>query len=317
MVFLSNLYTVFIQVVILAVLVFVGFLGDRLDFFSEKTARQANNLLFYIITPAVIINSFLSVKFTKDTALDFLMAFCCAAAFHIVAIVTSMLFFNKGNRADNVIFKYGTVYANMGYMGLPLSAAVMQTVAKNGDIGTFYCSAAVCAFNIFSFTHGVSIMSGDGKKFEFKKLIFNPGTVGILVGAPLFLLRVAPPEIIKVPLTHLSNMNTPLALLCFGAYLSKADLKTMWKRVNIYVTAFLKLALLPVAMILAFYLVGIKGNLLIVASVFISAPTANNTVMFAAKFGRDTALASQVSGLVSILSIVTMPACVALAMLLA
>lgn len=316
MIFLSNVYTVFIQVMILAVLVFTGFLGDRLKFFPEKAARMANDLLFYIITPSVIINSFINVKFTKDSALDFLMAFCCAVAFHVVAILVSMLFFNKGNRADNVIFKYGTVYANMGYMGLPLSAAVMQTVAGDGNIGTFYCSAAVCAFNVFSFTHGVSLMSGDGKKFDFKKLIINPGTMGILIGAPLFLLQITPPEIIKTPISHLSNMNTPLALLCFGTYLSRADLKSMWKRGNIYLTALLKLVALPVVVILGFYLCGIRGNLLIVASVFISAPTANNTVMFAAKFGRDTALASQVSGLVSILSVITMPACVALAMML-
>lgn len=317
MLFLTNVYTVFIQVLILAVLVAVGFSGDRLGFFTEQAARLVNNLLFYIITPAIIINSFVNVKFTKDSALDFVLAFGCAAAFHIVAILVSMLFFNKGRRDDNVIFKYSTAYANMGYMGLPLSAAVMQSVTGSGDIGTFYCSAAVCAFNIFSFTHGVSLMSGDGKKFDWKKLIINPGTMGILIGAPLFLLQITPPEIIKIPLTHLANMNTPLALLCFGTYLSKADLKSMWKRGNIYLTALLKLIVLPIAVILGFYLAGIRGNLLIVASVFVSAPTANNTVMLAAKFGKDTALASQVSGLVSILSILTMPACVALAMMLA
>ena len=112
-------------------------------------------------------------------------------------------------------------------------------------------------------------------------------------------------------------MNTPLAMLCFGTYLSKADLKSMWKQGNIYFTALLKLVVLPLAAVGAFYLAGIRGDLLIVASVFVSAPTANNTVMFAAKFDRDTALASQTSGLVSVLSIVTMPACVALAMLIA
>lgn len=317
MIFLTNVYTVFVQVLMLAVLVAVGFLGDRLKFFPEKAARMSNDLLFYIITPAVIISSFAKVEFTRDSALQFLAAFCCAAAFHVIAIAASTLFFNKCDRAEGVIFKYATVYANMGYMSLPLSAAVMQSVTGSGDIGTFYCSAAVCAFNIFSFTHGVALMSGTGKSFDWKKLLINPGTIGILIGAPIFLLRLTVPEIINTPLTHLANMNTPLAMLCFGTYLSRADLKSMWRRGNIYLTALLKLVVLPLIAIVGFYLVGVRGNLLIVASVFVSAPTANNTVMFAAKFDRDTGLASQTSGLVSVLSIITMPTCVALAMLLA
>jgi len=317
MVFLSNVYTVFIQVLMLAILVAIGFLGDRLRFFTEKAARLSNDLLFYIITPAVIINSFLRVEFTKDSALSFLKAFCCMAAFHAVGVLVGMVFFNRCDKNDGVIYKYASVYGNVGYMGLPLSAAVMQTVSGSGETGVFYCSAAVCAFNIFSFTHGVMLMSKTGGGFDLKKLIINPGTIGILIGAPLFLLRLTPPEIISTPLTHLANMNTPLAMLCFGTYLSKADLKAMWKQGNIYFTALLKLIVLPLAAVGAFYLAGIRGDLLIVASVFVSAPTANNTVMFAAKFDRDTALASQVSGLVSVLSIITMPACVALAMLIA
>lgn len=317
MVFFANALNVFTQVLILAVIVLVGFFGDRMGFFTEKTARGCNDLLFYIITPAVIINSFSSIRFSKENALDFLLAFLCALAFHVIAIVVSLFVFNKGERDRNVIFKYSTAYANMGYMGLPLSQAVMKTVTGDGDIGVFYCSAAVVVFNIFSFTHGVMLMSDSAEKFSIKKLVINPGIIGILIGAPIFLLGINLPEIVKMPLTHMGNMNTPLAMVLFGTYLSKSDFKTMFKQGNIYVTALLKLIVLPLVAILGFYLCGVRGNLLIVASVFVSAPTASNTAMFAAKFGKDTALASQTTGLVSILAIATMPMCVALAMLLA
>ena len=317
MIFLSNALNVFTQVIILAIIVLVGFFGDRIGFFTEKTARGCNDLLFYVITPALIINSFATIKFTGENASGFLIEFLCAAAFHVVAIVLSLFVFNKGDRDKNVIFKYGTVYANMGFMGIPLSQAIMQTVAGDGEIGVFYCSAAMVTFNIFSFTHGVMLMSGKGEKFNLKKLVLNPGVIGILIGAPIFLFGINLPEIIKTPIGHLGNMNTPLAMVLFGTYLSKSDFKTMFKQGNIYITAALKLVVLPLVAILGFYLLGIRGNLLIVASVFVSAPTATNTSMFAAKFGKDTALASQTTGLVSILAIITMPLCVALAMLLA
>lgn len=312
--FFVNMYTVFIQIVILAFIVLIGFFADRAKIFTEKTAKLSVDLLFYIITPAVIINSFSKVEFTKENGLGFLFAFLCSSAFHVIAIVATLFLYKKGEREKNDVFRYATVYGNMGYMGLPLSFAVMQSFCGNGDIGTFYCSAAIVAFNIFAFTHGVWIMSGDSKEFNFKKLIFNPGTIGVALGAPVFLLNLTLPEIIQTPLTHIGNMNTPLAMLMFGTYLSKANFKTMFKQGNIYVTAFFKLVLLPVVTIAIFYLLGIRGTMLVAASVFISAPTANNTVMFAAKFNKDTGLASQVCAFVSILSLVTMPACIAFAM---
>ena len=43
-----------------------------------------------------------------------------------------------------------------------------------------------------------------------------------------------------------------------------------------------------------------------------SAPTANNTVMFAAKYGRDTGLASKAVAVITFLSILTMPLMIAL-----
>lgn len=318
MAFLNNLITVLTQVLILAVIVTVGFAGDRRGFYTERAARLSNDLLFYVITPCVIVNSFLNVEFTKESAGGFFAALGCAFFFHAVAALLSFTVFNKGNADENVLYKYSVVYGNAGYMGLPLARAVTAAVAGDGNIGVFYCSAAVVVFNLFCFTHGVWLMSSEKgkKKTDLKKLIINPGTLSILIGLPLFLLRVRLPSLLSVPLTHLSNMNTPLAMLMFGTYLSKADLGAAFRQKNIYVASLIKLVLMPVLMIGLFRLCGVQGNLLIVASVFVSAPAANNTVMFAAKYGRDTSLAAQITGFSSVLSVLTMPACVALAMLL-
>lgn len=72
MAFFSNVYTVFIQVMVLAVMVAVGFFGDRFGYFTEHAARLCNNLLFYVITPCVIVNSFLNVEYTRQSAGGFL-----------------------------------------------------------------------------------------------------------------------------------------------------------------------------------------------------------------------------------------------------
>lgn len=313
--FLNNMYTVFMQVVILAVMVMVGFFGDRFGFFTEKAARMCNDLLFYVVCPCIIVNSFVTVPFTPENASGFFIALGCAVFFHVAAIILSFFLFNKGDKDKNVVYKYAVVYGNTGYMGLPLAFAVMQALSGNGDVGVFYCSAAVVVFNLFCFTHGVWLMSGGGR-LDPKKLILNPGTIPVIIGLALFLLRIKLPAVIGTPVSHIAGMNTPLAMVMFGTYLSHADLRAAFKSPNIYIAALVKLVLTPLAMIGLFRLAGVTGDMLIVASVFVSAPTASNTVMFSAKFGKDTALASQVTSFSSILSVLTMPACVALAILL-
>lgn len=304
--FFQYMLAAFWQVATLAVMVGVGYACDKIGLFTEKTAKACNDLLFYIITPAVIINSFLNVEFTKENGLSYLLFFGIIAVFHIVGIFVTMPLF-RGAGEHRSIFQYATMFGNMGYMGLPLAKAVA------GEIGVFYCSAAVVVFNIFAFTYGIHLMDREKGKMQFKKLLINPGTIGIVIGLPLFLLNVKLPAVFATPIASIGSMNTPLAMLMFGTYLANTDLPAMFRQKENYGVALVKLVVLPLVAILGLRLCGVQGPMLVTAAVCCGAPTANNTAMFAAKYGRDTGVASKVGGLVSILSIITLSACIALA----
>lgn len=304
--FFSYMAAAFGQVCILAVLVAVGYICDKTKLYTQNVSKACNDLLFYIITPAVIINSFMNVEFNAQNGFSFLLAFLIIAVFHTVgAFVVWPMFRHSGEHRP--IFQYAAMYGNMGYMGLPLTKAVA------GDIGVFYCSAAVAVFNIFAFTHGVRLMEKESGKLQAKKLLLNPGSLGILVGLPLFLLNIDLPAVIAAPINYLESLNTPLAMLMFGTYLANTDLPGMFRQKENYVVAVIKLLIMPLVALGVLYLCGVRGALLVTCAVVCSAPTANNTAMFAAKYGRDTGIASKASGFTSVLSIVTMPFCIALA----
>ena len=304
--FLNYMTAAFGQVAILAVLVAVGFICDKTGLYTESVSRRCNDLLFYIITPAVIIDSFLNVEFNPENGRSFLTAFLIVLLVHGAgALVVWPLFRSAGE--NRPVFQYAAMYGNMGYMGLPLAKAVA------GELGVFYCSAAVAVFNMFAFTHGVRLMEKGARKFQLKKLILNPGSIGILIGLPLFLLRVRLPALLGEPVAYLGSLNTPLAMLMFGTYLANTDLLGMFRQKENYLVALLKLVVFPLAALGLMWLAGIRGALLVTAAVFCSAPTANNTVMLAAKYGHDTGIASKASGFTSVLSVLTMPVCIALA----
>ncbi|MBR5135378.1 MAG: AEC family transporter [Clostridia bacterium] len=304
--FFGYMLTAFWQVLMLALLIAVGFAADKFKIYGKATAVATNNLLFYIITPAVIVNSFLSVKFTAENAKGFLTAALIAIGFHVVMMLVTALLFKKSGE-DRPIFRYGAMYGNVGYMGLPLAQAVA------GEMGVFYCSAVVAVFNVFAFTHGAMVMSRSDKRIQWKKLIINPGMLGIMIGLPLFLLDVSLPKAVATPISQIGSMNTPLAMMMFGTYLAHTDLLEMFRRKENYIVAALKLIVTPIAFVLLLWAIGVRGDLLLAAAVFSAAPCANNTVMFAAKYGRDTGTASKLCGFTTVLSIITMPVSIALA----
>ncbi len=307
--FIENVLIASKQVAILYVLVAVGAIADKVGIYTEKVAKSCTDLLFYIITPAVIIESFLSLEYNKETAKGLFIAMGCGFVLHIVSAGISAIVFNRCDTNQSCIYKYSCAYGNCGYMALPLAGAVL------GDEGVFYCSAVIISFQVFSFTHGIYTITKGGEKvkFDFKKLILNPGVISVIIGLPLFLLSVKLPEIASAPLGYIASLNTPIAMLIFGTYIANTNFKSIFKNWRIFAVSLIKLIILPLILIFGFKAVGIAGSLLVALSISAGAPTANNTVMFAAKYDRDTGLASQTVAVVSFISIITLPVMIALA----
>lgn len=309
--FFQNVLIASEQVAILYILVAVGAIADKAGIYTEKVAKSCTDLLFYIITPAVIIESFLSLEYNPETAKGLFIALACGFVLHIVSAALSALVFNRCSMDEACIYKYSCAYGNCGYMALPLASAVL------GDEGVFYCSAVVISFQVFSFTHGIYTITkgkeGEKVKFDIKKLVLNPGVISVIVGLPLFLLSVRLPEIISSPINYIASLNTPVAMLIFGTYIANTDFKTIFKNWRIFAVSLVKLIILPLILLTGFRLAGITGTLLVALSISAGAPTANNTVMFAAKYDRNTGLASQTVAVVSFISIITLPVMIALA----
>lgn len=308
MTFLQNAGAAAGQVAILYILAAVGFCCDKAGLYTEKAARLCNDLLFYIVTPAVVIQAFAGMERTDASVRGLLFAMVGGLALHLLAILLSLPLFRKSGE-DAPVYRFACIYGNVGYMALPLAQAVL------GGAGVFYCSGVLVPFNLLSFTHGVWLMSGkDGRgAFRPSRLLLNPGVVSVLLALPLFFSDVRLPAVLSEPVRLLAQLNTPLAMLMFGAYLAHTKLRSMFCRPQIYLVAAFKLVLFPTVALLAAKLCGASGVLLTALLISACAPTANNTVMFAAKYGKSTQTASQTVAVVSLLSIVTMPVFIALA----
>ncbi|MDR1927203.1 MAG: AEC family transporter [Oscillospiraceae bacterium] len=320
--FFSNMRTALEHVAMLYVMVGFGVIGERLHWFTAKNARRCTKLLFFIVTPCVILRSFFTMEYSPESLRGLAVSVGAGILLHAAGILLSEGFFrNPKKREAESVLHFASIYGNCGYMALPLAQALV------GGAGVFYCSAVILTFQMFSFTHGVYVMRGGipfqrkrgearapGAKFEWKHLILNAGVLSVLVGLPLFLFNLHLPRLLTVPMESVAAMNTPLAMLIFGAYLSRTSFKGILRSKKLPVAIGIKLFAIPAVVMAALLLFGAEGALLKALLISASAPSANNTVVMAAQQGRDAGYAAQVVGIISLLSIVTMPLMIALAM---
>ncbi len=294
------------QVVILYLLVLVGFVLDKAKLFSSSTAGHLIDMLLYVVTPCVLVNSFLEMEPTESHIKSFFLSFGLMFLTHIIAIVLSLPFFRRQD-SWNPIFKYASIYGNVGFMALPLAQAIL------GPEGVFYCANGYIVFNVITFIHGIKLMAGKHYHMNWRKLVFNPGVISVLIGLPLFLFNINLPTVVAKPIEYLGNLNAPLGMLIFGTYLAHTDLKTIFREKRIYLVALLKLIVLPAVCIGLYRLIGVRGTLLIACCITACVPSGNNTFMFASKFHKDVGVGSKTVALVSAFSMVTMPLMIAAA----
>ena len=312
--FFDNALIALKQVAMLYLIAGLGFAAERLRWFPESTARLCTKLLLYVVTPCVIVNSFVSIEYSAQAVRGLAVSLLCGTLLHGAGILMSEPFFRgRKNAETESILHFASIYGNCGYMGLPLAQAMV------GPQGVFYCSVVILTFQVCSFTHGAFVMAGGvlGKrggaqtKFQWKNLFLNAGVLSVAVGLPVFLLRIPVPPILSTPLACVASMNSPLAMLMFGAYLSRTKFKGLLRSKKLFLAGFIKLFAIPAVVMSALLLFKVPGPLVNAMLISAAAPPANNTVVFAARYGRDSGYAAQVVSLLSLVSIVTMPLMIA------
>lgn len=304
---LENLVTVAGQVLVLFLLIAAGYLCGKTGLIRQSAVGSINNLVLYVSIPCTLINAF-QLDLTPQTLRDFLIALACAAgAYTLFFPVSYFLMRDRDDHRKRVMTLAATI-SNCNFMGFPLQTAVL------GTMGVFYGSAYAAVTPLFIWTIGIVYLNEGGTSFSLKKALFNPGVFGIAAGLVVFLGRITLPDLLGQAVTHLANLAVPLPMIVIGVQLSCTDLRRAVRDVKIWLTALLRLAVLPLAALGIMLACGVRGNVLVATVIAAAAPPA---VIVAMLDRPDSTLGAELVSLLTLLSIVTMPVIVSLAQTLA
>ena len=298
------------QVGVLFTLMAVGYVSRRKGLFSDAFVKGAVNLLLLIVTPCLIIHVF-QRPFTKELLANLGMALAAAFFAHGVGLLFAETCFRRVDEMRKGILKFGTVFSNGGFMAIPLEYALL------GAEGAFYGAVYVVVFNLLCWTYGLKVMCGHLKDLDKRILFVNPGTIGITVGLPLFLTSTTLPQLIGEPIRYLSELNTPLAMIIIGYYLADARFSAYFRCAPALVASGLRLLVIPSIVLAVLMMIrgfGLDPVMAVALTASASAPVAAMDSMFAAKYGKDVDLSVGLVSVTTLISIITMPLIVGVAM---
>ena len=305
---MENLLIVSCQVAILFALMAVGFACQKAKTLTPRGIGDVVALLVFVVNPCLIVNAF-NRRFDPTMMKGLLVALAIGVVTHLVLILLVRFLFRGGDESRRVVLKMSAVFSNAGFMGMPLEQAIL------GPEGVFYGVAYVVVFNLFIWSWGIGLCA-DGQIRLNRKMFLNPGMYAIVGGLAIFLLPFDLPQVATRTLESIAAMNTPLAMIMIGYYLGGARFSAVFRLPAAYVAVAIRLLIAPLLVIVALWLLrGVLDRTLILALVIpAAAPVAAMTSMFAARYERDVDLSAALVSLTTLLSIVTMPVLIALAM---
>lgn len=297
--------TVTYQVVIMFLLAGIGALMFRAGKISLEGSKSIGSILVNLSLPAVIINGFL-VERTPERITGLLLSALLAAVTLALAILAAWVCFRKDPMAQ-----FAAAFSNPGFFGIPIILSCLD----NGAI--FYIAAYVAFLNLLQWSYGVSLLTGATENITPKRLLTAPFVIAIEIGAFFFLTGFPVPGILAKAVTHLANLNTPLAMFATGVYLAQTDPKKMVRKAVLYKISVVKLLVVPLlAMVMLALLPKAYFDLKLTLLIAAACPTGTNIAVYAQLHDRDFGYAVETVAVTTILSLLTLPLVTQLAMLL-
>lgn len=289
--------TILKQISMMYILMLAGFILYRKNMINDEGTLQMSNLLLWVVNPMLMITRY-QMEFSLEKLIELGTSLVLAFLVMVFGIIVGLVFVKRDKKID----QFAIAFANGGFMGIPLVSNILR-----GD-SVFYLSAYLACFAFLSYTYGIYLVSGDKKEVSLKKVLRNPGVIGVMIGLLVFISPIKLPEVLYNACNTVGNINTPLAMIILGTYIAKSKLVDLFTDKNIYYVCFIKLIMVPLLTVLLLkFIPDSLYDIKMVMYIAISTPVGVTIPMLSQLYGNDYEYGARVVGLSTILSLITIP----------
>lgn len=210
------------------------------------------------------------------------------------------------------VWAFCATFCNTGFMGFPIVLALF------GEEGLSMAVVLNITFNILVYSMGARMicsdrtMEGEGVKVQWRTVLFTTINFSTVLGLVFYFAQLSVPAAVLTPLTHLSNITTPLSMIVTGINLSNGKWNGLFHSKDALTSTLARLVIFPAANLLVLRVAGtllrLDGSIIpSVIFIVLAMPTPAVATILAENYQADQEFAALTVFLSSLLCIVTIP----------
>lgn len=283
----------------IAILVAIGFGMFRKKLVDDHTTRGISVIVTDICNPALALSCALQGNI-QATKMDILKGLGIAAIIYglmclIGVLIPKLLGISKN---EQKFYNLMTVYANTGFIGIPVAKAVLS------DTAMLYVIIFNVMFSLFFYTHGILVMA-EGKGRIQVKNILNPGTVMSTLTILIVSFHITLPIILSSTVIYIGSATTFLSMSLLGISLAKASFREIIGERRLYPYVILRMLVIPILLSLGLKMLHVPRDMVMAFTLMVAMPAANMPLIQAEKIGEDTTVLSRGIVMTTVFSLAT------------
>lgn len=300
---------IFEKMALLVIILALGYMCAKLRLVGLEFNKGLSKMVMNVFLAGMILSSVIN-KDLDMTKGDMLFGIGMLTVMQLICLavgyITPAAMRIKGG--DKGMYRLVTSFSNLGFMGVPVIAAVY------GENAIFFASLGNIPFSILLYTVGVMFLqhgSDNKEKINLKSMI-NVPIIATVIATVIFVFEIPMPLMVEDVASMLSDACIPLSMMCIGLSLGNVSIKDAFIHPRIYGMNFMRLVAAPIAVwfVLHFFITDIVmlGSIVIVAA----CPPAVVCAILGMDYGRDGVEASETIFVGTVLSMFTIPLLISL-----
>ena len=289
---------VFEQVFILFVFVLSGYGLSKAKILDSSHSKVLSGLLVYVFGPCLTFQT-MAGRFNKENLSShfqmILASLILLAVLAVFAILLARVLTQHPYQRH--IYSYSLIVPNFGYMGYALVAALY------GQEGLFQFMIFCIPLSFYVYIIGFNTLT---KRPMNLRGLLNPSVVALVLGCMAGLLDLPIPALVTDILDKSGACMAPVSMILAGMVISQFPLKNMFKGWRIYLTAALRLILLP--LVIGAAATTIWGKTIGSYAVLVYClPCGLNTIVYPKLVNEDCEIGASLACVTNLLACVTIP----------
>ena len=305
------------QMLVILILIALGAFLYKKGFLADKTVKQISWIIINVTNPAILLSSAIEED-AKIPPGEIAQVFAISIAAYLLAGIFGWIIgciLRKDSYGRTAIMLM-TVFANVGFIGIPLALATLGTRAM------VYVSINNLIYCILFYSIGMALIkrsapAGEGggqDKTQSKTApanvllgMINAGTISAVLTVCVYLFKPPVWSVISDPLLYAGRCTTFLSMLVLGVSVASSSIREFVTDVKLWIFVILRGVAVPViaAFILSFFIS--DDFMLSTVLLLLAVPAGNMPMIVSRQLGLDDTLFSRGIIMSTLVSVVTIP----------